>query len=659
MGWVLVFWVQVGQPEIVQQLSVVATRTEKHISEVPASVTIVGPAEIAARAASGNLADVLRDVPGVELYDVSVPGAKRIGIRGEHGTRVLILIDGQRVSEQKSMDGSPLLISVSDIASIEVMRGPASVLYGSDALGGVVHIHTRSATQESLRGRVSLSHDGSANGNAGSLEVSGSRKNWQFRFAGNQTHFGNRQTPDGELAHSGYGSGSINARVSRDLESGHVSFGWETYKGTMESAPIEIAPPMTRFSIELPEWNREKAWFSWEMTPPNSALVRAQAHFYAQETYKEFVNQMAFQFAPNSPESTIDIQTDNQLATYGAQFQADLSIQNHVLTTGIEVFDDHLESREHQEQIGFGPPLVFNYRYVATSMQAAVFAHDEWTLSPQWVAFAGLRHTYHRYQLEETDNPQLAVADESSQRPVASLGLVYRREGLNLRFQAAQGYRIATLQQLFIGTTHGSSIPTLPNPELEPETSVNYDAGMRFHAGRTEIDFSAFYSRADHYIATELGETTRTYVNVERAQSFGSELGLRHGFNDRWSGFVSAAWLRRAFETQRQRTYQTGHPDLTGRLGLTWESIAIGHWNFTATASIRGAGNAEERLGEGVVETDAWMTSNLDVAANRQGRIPLQFNVALNNLADASYRVATETVSAPGRHVTAHLSLQF
>ena len=126
----------------IEKVVVTATRTEKDIMDVPTSMSVVDEKDID-RTGTNSTPELLRDIPGVFLFDNAASGAKRVMIRGESGSRVLILIDGQKISEQKSMDGAPIFIAPEDIERIEVVKGPASVLYGSEAIGGVVNIITK------------------------------------------------------------------------------------------------------------------------------------------------------------------------------------------------------------------------------------------------------------------------------------------------------------------------------------------------------------------------------------------------------------------------------------------------------------------------------------------------------------------------------------
>ena len=135
-----------------REIVVTPTRTERALQEVPSAISVISADDLKL-SGTDNVADALQDVPGIEVFDQSVPGAKRIQIRGESGSRVLVLIDGQKISEQKSMDGAPLLIDPNRIDRIEVIKGPASVLYGSEAIGGGGQYHHQKRGRKTCSGR--------------------------------------------------------------------------------------------------------------------------------------------------------------------------------------------------------------------------------------------------------------------------------------------------------------------------------------------------------------------------------------------------------------------------------------------------------------------------------------------------------------------------
>ena len=118
-----------------ETLVVTANRAQSSLWESPATIQVIDQQTLK-NATSTSIADDLQDIPGVEVTDNSLAGRKQIRIRGEASSRVLILIDGQEVTYQRAGDnyGVGLLIDESALERIEVVKGPYSVLYGSQAM---------------------------------------------------------------------------------------------------------------------------------------------------------------------------------------------------------------------------------------------------------------------------------------------------------------------------------------------------------------------------------------------------------------------------------------------------------------------------------------------------------------------------------------------
>lgn len=125
-----------------EDVKVTASRVEKELMDVNMSVSVVTAEEIA-RSEARTIGELLKDIPGVRINNDGGQGIKRVGIRGENAFHTLVMIDGQKIAEHKSMSGSPMLIDPSMVERIEVIKGPASVLYGSDAIGGAINIITK------------------------------------------------------------------------------------------------------------------------------------------------------------------------------------------------------------------------------------------------------------------------------------------------------------------------------------------------------------------------------------------------------------------------------------------------------------------------------------------------------------------------------------
>ncbi|HEX4522576.1 MAG TPA: TonB-dependent receptor [Casimicrobiaceae bacterium] len=127
----------------IDSLVITAARWPQPASELVADVTVIGPEEIA-RAGAQSLAEVLRRVPGVEIVMNGGPASTSgVFLRGANSNQTLVLIDGHRVGSSTSGTAALEAIPMDAIDHIEILRGPASNLYGADAIGGVIQVFTR------------------------------------------------------------------------------------------------------------------------------------------------------------------------------------------------------------------------------------------------------------------------------------------------------------------------------------------------------------------------------------------------------------------------------------------------------------------------------------------------------------------------------------
>jgi vitamin B12 transporter len=164
---------------VVEPVFVTATRTAQPIIDLLADVTSIGQDEIA-RSGAQSLAELLQRQPGVEIVQNGGPGATSgVFLRGANTAQTLVLIDGMRVSSSTSGATALEAIPLSEIDHIEILRGPASSLYGADAIGGVIQVFTRSGS----RGFGASASAGYGTYETSSLSAAVSGGNDRARFA--------------------------------------------------------------------------------------------------------------------------------------------------------------------------------------------------------------------------------------------------------------------------------------------------------------------------------------------------------------------------------------------------------------------------------------------------------------------------------------------
>ncbi|HDS15539.1 MAG TPA: TonB-dependent receptor [Proteobacteria bacterium] len=164
-----------------EKVVVTATRSEIDLADAPGAITLVGAEEIKVKGAN-DLLDIVRDTPGISLLGTGLGGRKKISIRGTESRHTLILVDGMRIATSDANIGHSNFqndwFSMEDVEQVEIVRGPLSALYGSEALGGVINIISKPIADH---WRVGFDMGGGllANGESG-----GDQQSFSFAAAG-------------------------------------------------------------------------------------------------------------------------------------------------------------------------------------------------------------------------------------------------------------------------------------------------------------------------------------------------------------------------------------------------------------------------------------------------------------------------------------------
>lgn len=663
------------------ELRVSSTRSEELLLEAPLAITVISRQELEA-APMRTVADLLRDVPGVTVETLSTPGMPRITIRGESANRVLVLQDGQRLSEQKSMNGPPLLMTCAGVERIEVIRGPASVLYGSEAVGGVINIITKRQVDVPLTGTFEASADSATRGWGTAISLDGYLDGWEYGMSGLRLEQGERRTPAGTIDRTDYDVDDVVAYVGWRNETISLRARYERFTSSVSSAPPPVLPAgLTAFYADIPDWNREKISLHAEFHGLSEYFARLAMDVYVQETVKNFDQRLGSSFpsGPFTMNVAVASSVWNRLRTYGGSMQSDWALPGgHYLIGGVDFMIDQLDDKDRALARLSGPPMMppTQTRTLqeddALQTQWALFARDEWTLAPAWIVDFGLRHTWVYSRLDETTRsyPEETRRDDAS---VFSATLLNRSfENLTLRLGFGQGYRFPSLLELYTGTRHsdnGSMVE--PNAELDAETTNSFELGGRYEDGRLTLDSALFYSDARDYITMpRLNATSYRYANVDESQAFGWEWQASVVLNPedalRVTPYAQGLFLRRCYENTTLRTYDTGFPDWSGRFGLRTGSDPQRPFSWGVDAYARLATEADSlSLITGDMERYAgWLTTNLEVSCRwlprtEKTRQVIRLGAGVENIGDKKYSYAREWLYATGRNYFVRLAMSF
>ncbi|OMP96450.1 TonB-dependent receptor plug domain-containing protein [Raoultella terrigena] len=662
-----------------ETLIVTANRTESSLWDSPATVQVIDRQTLN-NSTSVSIADDLQDIPGVEVTDNSLAGRKQIRIRGEASSRVLILIDGQVVSYQRAGQnyGVGLLIDESALERIEVVKGPYSVLYGSQAIGGVVNFITKKGGDKPLAGTVKAVYNSATAGWEESAAAWGSIGQFDYRINGSYSDQGNRDTPDGRLQNTNFRNNSQGVWLGYNLDRHKFGLSLDRYKTSTQTWFDDPEGQYEDFSVRIPKLEREKIGAFYDFDAGGDYLKKIHFDAYSQTIEREFENRIKTTQPIPSPiiqALTVSNQTNtnDKQYTQGVTLQGNFSLPaNNELVIGTQYQHDKVKqdtrssTRQTAATGAFDIQTLTLSHIEAEQSNASVFAQNDWRFADDWTWTVGARQYWLSSELTRSDSQSGAVSQSTGgesahdDKLVTSTSLRYSGfKDIELRAAYAQGYVFPTLTQLFMQTSAGGGV-TYGNTGLKAEHSNNYELGARYKGNMWLVDGAIYYSEAKDYIASLpcsgqaicSGNSTSSrgeyfyYDNIDRAKTWGMELTAEY---NGWavSPYLSGNLIRRQYEGETVKTWDTGEPALTGRAGLK-HTLLLNSANVTSDLFVRAASSADDKTGSREIRYPGWATINLAFNTEFGPQEQYQVNLALNNLTNKRYQTAHETIPAAG-----------
>ncbi len=701
-------------------ITVVGTRTETSVQDNPASVTVVDQKEMEKKAPE-SIAEMLRDVPGVQVVDSSAPGMKRLSIRGESSRRVTILVDGQEITDHSTY-GTPILVDPSNVERIEVVRGPSSVLHGAKAIGGVINIVTKRGADKPIQVELGGSYYSGTAGWQGWAAVSGTVDNFDYRFSGSLDDHGDRRVPEGRYTSTGrldntsFNNDDLSAHLGYTFgeEGNHyIALKAEQHRLSTESwtDPEYLVknPELRHFNIDLPKRDLRKVGIYYDGKDLGPVVRNVHLDAYYQTVDRLFGNEVTTLVPPTPPmiplggEIAVRSTSDDRNVNWGGTAQVDLQFHpDHYTIVGLQYLTDDLSTAKMSERrstVFIAPSQDKRTIDEASIHTVSAFAQNEWSFADDFKLTTGARYYHtrisHVLSLTGVNQPPggpVEVAptptrsNSSDGRLVTSAGLTYT--GLpdtTLRTLYSEGYITPTLLQLFTDTTAGSGTTTIGNPFLKPETSRNVEIGARYNADGLVLDAAAFYTRARNYITrtsctsalgcaeADIRAGNHIQINADSATTYGIEIAAEYALpGTAFTPYVSGTWMRRKLELTENfgtwSTYNTNTPELSGRFGVRWEG-EVAHHDTWADLFVRAAIGVDQTswvsrrsplTSEFVTDSlPGWATLNFAFGGSFGDDDKYSYAVSFNNILNKEYRSSLEEIPGVGRSIEASLRMKF
>ena len=684
-------------------VEVTATRVARDLMDVPMSVGVVTADDIKSKGVA-TIGELIQDVPGVELQNDGTPGLVRVSIRGEGTMRTTILIDGQRISEHKSISGTPILIDPSAVERVEVIKGPASVLYGSDAIGGVINIITKKGGDKPVNLDVGVAYNGAGDGFTENASVYGAHNGFKYRLSGSYADFGDLNTPNKTINGTDYDTKSGSIFLSYDFtEDLTMGIQGDFFSGNFNTATYDMSQ-YDDFAVKIHPWKRQKAAFFADAKNLNEYWARLRLDAYVQKTDKTMNNIVGMSGARINYSGmpifnykfNMDNVADNTIKSTGVSLQTEWQLgESNYLIAGAGFDNDALDSTTlngiNVTGVSMMGPVDVDPSKITyldgTQKTLYAFLSNETLLPYDLTANYGVRFTHVRTTVDNINSVYAPSAhmqmgstsmslagmpakangeegDESNSKAVFNFGLVWRGiEDLALRASWAQGFRAPTIQEKFLISSMGGGTE-IGNPDLDPETSNNFELGARYSAEKLNVDVATFLSLADDYITTrEISSGTNQFFNVGKATTYGVELSASYDLDYGFSPYASLTYMKRKFEYGGLvgDTYDTNTPDFMYRAGVRYLKD-FGNFTFTADTYARGATERDyeyESSGAIVKQHHAgYTTANFEVGASFGAERQYSVNAALLNIFDKEYYVS-DALPEAGIHAVVTANAKF
>lgn len=532
------------------KVTVAATLTEQKVGDVANTVTVIDQTDIENNSAT-NIREMLRYEPGVEVGSSDRFGLTGFNIRGLSGNRVKILVDG--VEQAKDFNsGGPYLrgtrnfVDLDSLKQVEVVKGPASSLYGSDALGGLVAFTTKDAAD--FLTPASAGNDFFSSVKAGYNSVDQSFNETltlanRYNTLESLLVYTRRDGEEYSNFDDGYEGGSGNQRTQRDpvdtasdnlllklasqLNPHHRISLIAEYQNTQSETDL--------LSLEGPSYSRMFNYSDYRGDDTNTRKRFGLKHDIDQET--ALFDQLSW--ALDWQESTTEQVSYNHtsFAGYGRRkidysneedalqfsLQANKAFEQHLITYGAQYHANTLKNSTNKYYLdGTRPDDIQRYTPTVDGVTWGLFLQDQISfLDDRLVVTPGIR--YDNFSAEpETDSVYTTEFDDhESDKWTARIGTVYSfNDNYSMFAQISQGFKAPDLVQLYREDSASwyRGYITTANPDLKPEHSNSYEVGFRAQDNWGNVEIAAYYNDYKDFINTKTDEIIYNGLTVNSTQ---------------------------------------------------------------------------------------------------------------------------------------------
>ena len=664
------------------------------VSRVAASVTVIDQGQMSL-ALTADVKELVRYEPGLSVRsDPFRFGLDTFSVRGLGGNRVAVEIDGIPAASGFAIgsfsDSGRSFVDLAFVNRVEFLRGPASSLYGSDAIGGIVAMTTLRPADvlanagDAVAWRTETGYAdvddgwhaaviGAADAGPGALLLG------YVRREGHEPDTAADVQPDPR----DYTADSVMLKYVLDaVPGGPLTFAAEGGRIRQKTAVDAFLGQPGRF-VSTTQLDGDDEARRYRLSVEQSLQATRWFDGLDWRVYWQGTDtqQDTFEIRKAAPPRTPPLQIVRDFSleenTVGAEFTAVRTVEGerfkHDFVYGLEAGLTRIEEMRDGQQTNLttgnvtdtilGEVFPLRDLPITDVTEIGVFVQDEISgHDSRWTVVPALRVDYYDLQprvdrIYREDNPSSTAVglDEVSVAP--KLGLTYRfSDSLGGFFQYAHGYRSPPPEDVNIGLELPLfNVRAIPNPDLKPETSDGYELGLRWRTAALSVTGSVYYNSYDDFIESKVnlgvdpasGVTLFQSQNIARARIYGAELGLTLRADSLaprlagWSGRLAASWSRGTDLEQDEPLNSVDPPSAVA--GVRFDAPS-GRWGSELAVTAVERKDDVDNTPVELYATEGYVT--VDWLANVSLGHGLSLNAGVFNLTDQEY---IEWVDVRGR----------
>jgi hemoglobin/transferrin/lactoferrin receptor protein len=576
----------------VDKVTVTATRSEKFVTQVPATVSVISSDEIEDGLVR-DIKDLVRDEPGVSVRSAPArftaagastgrDGNAGFNIRGLEGNRVLIVVDGVRVPDGFAFGAQAVgrgdQVDLDILKSVEIVRGPASALYGADGLAGSVSFITKDPSDilkdgQTYAGRARVGYASADESWTESLVLAGKSDKWEALVA-----YTRRDGEGQETAGTNDSANTDRTKANPEDNQSNAVLGKLVYSPddknrfrlTLDHLDRDVdwtvlssiaKPPLASTSVigltAFDKLRRDRVSFDHRYDGGEGLISAARSTLYWQ---KSKTRQFSAEDRFTAVDRTRDATFDNRVL--GASVELHSVFDSGALKHEIVWGGDASITRQQGTRDGTVPPVgeAFPAKAFPTTdyALAGLYVQDEITAGAVTL-YPAIRFDY--YKLDPKSDPLFTTttSGQSESHLSPKLGLVWNTNDVVTVFaNVATGFKAPAPIQVNTGFANLiSNYKSISNPDLKPETSKTLEGGFRLRQGGWRLAVTGFTGKYDDFIDqvqvsgafTPANPAVYQYINLSGVKISGAEAKGSVDLGDGFTARAAASYAKGSSKT--------------------------------------------------------------------------------------------------------------